>query len=159
MLLLVHKNSLRKIIEKLAEYYINKRHVIFLEGPLGAGKTTFARTWLRAVGIGENIPSPSFAIVQTYQNSLGSVWNHFDCYRLHGEEELLNMGIEDYLHDNIICEWPEHGMHKIIQADISIKLAFSEESETRAMEVAIANSQDDERIRELLNTYIKRDQL
>ena len=158
MLLLVHKTSLRKVIEKLAGFYINKRHVIFLQGPLGAGKTTFARAWLRALGVDENIPSPSYAIVQTYQNRQGGMWHHFDCYRLRGAEDLLNMGIEDYLHDSILCEWPEHGMDEIMQPDIRIELAFSEEEDVRVCKVIIGNDQDNKQVRSLLNAYIKKDQ-
>ena len=55
--------------------------VIALSGPLGAGKTVFARAFIRARGGAGEVPSPTFTLVQTYELADGAVW-HFDCYRL-----------------------------------------------------------------------------
>jgi len=81
--------------------------VIALAGELGAGKTTFARAFIAARGGAEEVPSPTFTLVQVYELSGASVW-HFDCYRLRDPEEAWELGIEDAFRDGIsLIEWPE----------------------------------------------------
>ena len=81
--------------------------VIALNGELGAGKTSFARSFIRARGAAEEVPSPTFTLVQTYQLPDVTVW-HFDCYRLRDPEEAWELGIEDAFRDGIsLIEWPE----------------------------------------------------
>jgi len=84
--------------------------VIALSGPLGAGKTVFARAFIRArargVEIGD-VPSPTFTLVQCYELPGGTVW-HFDCYRLRREDEAWELGIEDAFAEGIsLIEWPD----------------------------------------------------
>ncbi len=80
---------------------------IALKGELGAGKTTFARAFIRARGGGEIVPSPTFTLVQVYDLPGGAVW-HFDLYRLRQPEDAWELGIEDAFHDGIsLIEWPE----------------------------------------------------
>jgi tRNA threonylcarbamoyladenosine biosynthesis protein TsaE len=81
--------------------------VIALNGELGAGKTSFARAFIRARGGVEAVPSPTFTLVQIYELADGAVW-HFDCYRLRDPEEAWELGIEDAFQDGIsLIEWPE----------------------------------------------------
>jgi tRNA threonylcarbamoyladenosine biosynthesis protein TsaE len=85
--------------------------VIALSGELGAGKTCFARAFIRArSGSGdaaEEVPSPTFTLVQTYDLPGGPVW-HFDLYRLRNAEEAWELGIEDAFREGIsLIEWPE----------------------------------------------------
>jgi tRNA threonylcarbamoyladenosine biosynthesis protein TsaE len=82
--------------------------VIALKGELGAGKTSFARAFIRArAGRQEEVPSPTFTLVQIYELADGTVW-HFDCYRLRDPEEAWELGIEDAFQDGIsLIEWPE----------------------------------------------------
>jgi len=81
--------------------------VIALSGPLGAGKTVFARAFIRARGGTGEVPSPTFTLVQCYELPDASVW-HFDCYRLHRAEEAWELGIEDAFRDGIsLIEWPD----------------------------------------------------
>jgi tRNA threonylcarbamoyladenosine biosynthesis protein TsaE len=80
---------------------------IALSGELGAGKTVFARAFIRARGGVGEVPSPTFTLVQTYELPGGTIW-HFDCYRLRAAEEAWELGIEDAFHDGIsLIEWPE----------------------------------------------------
>jgi tRNA threonylcarbamoyladenosine biosynthesis protein TsaE len=83
--------------------------VITLAGPLGAGKTSFARAFIRARGSGdEEVPSPTFTLVEVYGFDSGpAVW-HFDLYRLDRPGEAYELGIEEAFADGIsLIEWPE----------------------------------------------------
>ena len=83
--------------------------VIALEGALGAGKTSFARAFIRALGDGaEEVPSPTFTLVEIYAFAgRPPVW-HFDLYRLSMPEEAYELGIEDALAEGVsLIEWPD----------------------------------------------------
>lgn len=80
--------------------------VITLSGGLGAGKTTLARGFLEALGHEGEVPSPSFAIVQPYEDLQPPVW-HVDLYRLETEEELQELGLEAAEGGVLLVEWPE----------------------------------------------------
>jgi tRNA threonylcarbamoyladenosine biosynthesis protein TsaE len=81
---------------------------ILLEGPLGAGKTTLARAFLRAATADPTleVPSPSFTLVQSYETRLGLV-HHFDLWRLDGPAALTELGWEETLNDIVLVEWPD----------------------------------------------------
>lgn len=81
--------------------------VILLDGPFGAGKTTFARAFLRAASAdpGLEVPSPSFTLVQSYDTRLGPV-HHFDLWRLDGPAALAELGWEEACADVVLAEWP-----------------------------------------------------
>ena len=82
--------------------------VIALTGELGAGKTSFARAFIRArAGHDEIVPSPTFTLTQAYDFPDVTIW-HFDCFRLRDPEEAWELGIEDAFRDGIsLIEWPE----------------------------------------------------
>lgn len=83
--------------------------VVLLSGDLGAGKTTLARAMLKARGLAGEAPSPTFAIVQPYappETDLPIA--HVDLYRIEAEDELIELGLDDYLYDGaMVIEWPE----------------------------------------------------
>ena len=80
---------------------------VTLEGDLGAGKTTLARGILQALGVTEEVPSPSFTLVQTYETRVFSVF-HYDLYRIENVQELRELALEDALADGVaLIEWPE----------------------------------------------------
>src|SRR3984957_6536091 len=81
---------------------------ILLSGPLGAGKTAFARALLRAA-TGDpalDVPSPSFTLVQTYDTRRGPV-HHYDLWRIDRADDLAELGLEEAVRDIALIEWPE----------------------------------------------------
>lgn len=88
---------------------VRRGDVIGLSGPLGSGKTSFARAFIRAYGSGaEEVPSPTFTLVEIYSfPDRPAIW-HFDLYRLTAPEEAWELGIEEAWSDGIsLIEWPE----------------------------------------------------
>lgn len=98
--------AVEKAARRLAPL-LRARDLVLLQGPLGAGKTSFARFLLQALGIQEDVPSPTFTLVQFYETPRFQVY-HFDLYRLASETEMEELGWEDALADGlVIAEWPE----------------------------------------------------
>ena len=82
--------------------------VVLLDGPLGAGKTTLVRGLLEALGHAGDVPSPSFAIVQPYDELAPPLW-HVDLYRIAHPSELAELGLDSILGDGVlVVEWPGH---------------------------------------------------
>jgi len=83
--------------------------VVALSGDLGAGKTTLARAMLKARGLAGEAPSPTFAIVQPYAPpEVDLPIAHVDLYRIEDADELIELGLDDYLYDGaLLIEWPE----------------------------------------------------
>jgi tRNA threonylcarbamoyladenosine biosynthesis protein TsaE len=82
------------------------RHIVLLDGPMGAGKTQFTRFFMKALGSNETV-SPSFAIHNSYETPVGTV-EHFDLYRLENEDDLESTGFWDYFLNRkgiIVIEW------------------------------------------------------
>jgi tRNA threonylcarbamoyladenosine biosynthesis protein TsaE len=98
--------------------------VIYLEGVLGAGKTTLARGLLRAMGVMGTIRSPTYTLLEPYEVG-GRTLVHVDLYRLQDARELEPLGLRDYPAERCwwLIEWPERGAGRLPAADLSVHLS------------------------------------
>ncbi|MEY8688269.1 MAG: tRNA (adenosine(37)-N6)-threonylcarbamoyltransferase complex ATPase subunit type 1 TsaE [Leptothrix sp. (in: b-proteobacteria)] len=116
--------------QRLAEQPALRRALIELHGPLGAGKTTFVRHLLRALGVAGRIKSPSYAIVEPYELAATGVaaasaaW-HCDFYRFGDPREWEDAGLRDlFAADGLkLVEWPERAAGLLPAADLVLTLA------------------------------------
>jgi tRNA threonylcarbamoyladenosine biosynthesis protein TsaE len=100
-----------------------RRAIVYLQGDLGAGKTTLVRGLLRKVGFGGTAKSPTYTLVEPYVVS-GLHLYHFDFYRFNTQEEFLDAGLDEYFAENAIClvEWPDRAAPYLPAADLRIRL-------------------------------------
>jgi tRNA threonylcarbamoyladenosine biosynthesis protein TsaE len=97
--------------------------VIALSGPLGVGKTALARGFLAAKGHAGEVPSPSFAIVQPYEEIAPPVW-HVDLYRIESPSEIEELGLDSAAEAILLVEWPERAGADLWPEALTLSLYF-----------------------------------
>jgi tRNA threonylcarbamoyladenosine biosynthesis protein TsaE len=99
--------------------------VVTLSGPLGVGKTALARAMIRALGHDGEVPSPSFAIVQPYEDVDPPVW-HVDLYRIEDPGELDELGLDTLSDSALLVEWPERAGEHAWPEALRLMLEFAQ---------------------------------
>ena len=107
--------------------YLQNGDVILLKGEIGAGKSHFARSLIQAaMDKVEEVPSPTFTLVQTYDTKIGSIW-HADLYRLSDQSEIFELGLIDAFGKEIVLvEWPDRLGHLEPQDALKIEIVILE---------------------------------
>jgi tRNA threonylcarbamoyladenosine biosynthesis protein TsaE len=113
------------------------RAVVYLEGDLGAGKSSLARAWLRALGVRGAIKSPTYTLVERYPLPGGEA-AHLDLYRLAGAAELDFLGLDELAADAALwlVEWPDRGQGGLPPPDLRLRLAVDGAGRRARLEAA-----------------------
>jgi len=108
---------------------------VYLQGELGAGKTTLVRGLLRALGVSGSVKSPSYSLLESYGCAPWRVI-HLDFYRLSDPEDVLALGLADHdeRHTLWLIEWPERGESLLPAADLIVRLSGDERAHRLAFE-------------------------
>ena len=103
--------------------------VVYLTGDLGAGKTTLARGFLRALGVTGAVRSPTYTLVEVYETG-GLTTVHLDLYRLSDPAELDHLGLREWAQKGHLwlIEWPERGSGRLPGADLAVVLSAGDEA-------------------------------
>lgn len=135
--------ELPAIATELAEL-ISRFKVVTFSGNLGAGKTTLIKQLCGIWGVQEQVSSPTFSLVNQYTSShdkISSLIYHIDLYRLKGEEEAYNAGIEDDLYSGHLCliEWPEMAPGIIPDEALSVEITHVRDDQRHIRVVSAEN--------------------
>lgn len=123
---------------------------LYLQGELGAGKTTFVRGLLRALDYRGIVKSPTYTLVEDYHAASYRIF-HFDLYRLTTPAELVDIGYRDYFDDQNIClvEWPERGEECLPNPDLIINIDIDQTR--RIVNCDARSAEDKEYLKQLIN--------
>lgn len=128
-------SELKNISTKILSHFNSPKTLLFY-GEMGVGKTTLIKELVKQLGVTDATSSPTFSLVNEYQGSDNSVF-HFDFYRIEHEEEVYDIGIEDYFYQNAWClaEWPEK-IPNIIPEDAIVIKIYKKSDDTRTLEIS-----------------------
>ncbi len=135
------ENIYEEFIKKLKSINnVDKASVVYLQGDLGSGKTTFTKNLCKQLGLNIDITSPTFTILKSYEFPVENFKKliHIDAYRLESYKDLQNIKIEEYLRDKenlIFIEWPSVIESDEIKPDIVIRFDYVEDIDIRSVKI------------------------
>lgn len=134
-ILIKNENETEAFGMKLAES-LAPGSVVALTGDLGAGKTTLTKAVARGLGIETMVTSPTFTIIQEYKGGRLPLY-HFDVYRIRDEEDMFELGYEDYFYGDGVCvvEWAEQIEDLLPEDAIRINIEYGDEENERIYEL------------------------
>lgn len=111
--------------------HLKKGDVVALQGTLGAGKTTITKGIAKALGVDENITSPTFCLISEYHGKMPLY--HFDVYRLNGSEDFYDLGADDIIYgDGVsLIEWSEKVMDCLPEKTIVVRIEVGDDGERK----------------------------
>ena len=118
--------------------FMEKGRIFAFYGKMGSGKTTFIKSICEELGVEDTINSPTFAIVNEYEDRKQNTIFHFDFYRIKSVAEVYNMGYEEYFYSDAFCfmEWPELIEELLPEETIRVDIQENEDG-TRTVKVTI----------------------
>ena len=126
--------ELDEIAKAIVEVFENEKKIVFF-GEMGVGKTTLIKSICKILNVQDVVTSPTFSVVNEYQNKDGNSLYHFDFYRIKNQEELFDLGLEEYIYSDNYCfiEWPEKA--KGLLSDNFIQIQMTKNKECRIIKV------------------------
>ena len=122
-----NENDLDSIAQQILKHY--KIKVFLLFGKMGVGKTTFIKSLCKGLNVIDIVSSPTFSIVNQYLNKDNDIVYHFDFYRTNNNEEIFDIGYEEYIYSSSYCfiEWPEKIESLLPNNYIKIEMTLEED--------------------------------
>lgn len=127
----IDPSDLGKVVQ---EIMLSEARLVLLKGELGAGKTTLVKALCSHLGSSDEVSSPTFSLINEYRDLNGEPIYHIDLYRLDSLDEILQIGIEDYMLSGNWCiiEWPEQIEHLAsLQASTNVEISVLPDGQRR----------------------------
>ena len=126
--------ELDEIAKAIVEVFENEKKIVFF-GEMGVGKTTLIKSICKVLNVQDVVTSPTFSVVNEYQNKDGNSLYHFDFYRIKNQEELFDLGLEEYIYSDNYCfiEWPEKA--EGLLSDNFIQVQMTKNKECRIIKI------------------------
>ena len=127
------KNLGIELAKKIQQRKNREAFIVFLVGDLGTGKTTLVKEIIHALGVNDQIKSPTFTIIEPYENTIANIY-HMDLYRINNSSELESIGLEEYLNEPnaiIFIEWPENSFGYLKKFNMKISLQHLSKNERK----------------------------
>lgn len=131
-------NDLATVANSIIEKFPVQR-IFALQGEMGAGKTTFTKVFCKALGVDDEVSSPTFAIANIYDSSKYGEVYHFDFYRLKNAQEAMDIGFEDYIFSGNYCimEWPDIVFDYIPRPFVEITIEHTDDENSRIIKAKL----------------------
>ena len=116
-------------VAKVLKDYLKEYPVIVFDGEMGAGKTTFIRAFCKVLQIEDEVSSPTYSIINTYQTVDQLIVNHFDFYRVEDEMEAIESGLDEVIDSGEICliEWSERIPKLLPESYVRVSIELNED--------------------------------